>query len=312
MATPSIADYLVMAPHPSRRQGGTRLSRNVEVRETGGDVAITIVTVVFNARDALPRTLDSVFDQGYEALEYLVVDGGSTDGTLDVVRSYEDRLALWISEPDQGIYDAMNKGIAHAEGRVVGLLNAGDTYLPGALRTVGDAVRVHGDAGIYYGDLLARYLDLGVELTLFANPRALPYTCSVLHPSMFVPLDVYRRDGLYSLDYELAADYAYAASQYLAGRRFHDLGRPITAFANDGRSSSRKGFFQCRREMIAFHRSRKSSHALGVALYAGLEIVLWWSYQLFLPVLGARRADALKRRFLKWRSRRQSRGGSRA
>ena len=223
MAGPSIEDYRAAAAHPERRIGGRRAGG----RRDGGEartsaaapVVISVVTVVRNARDALARTLESVLDQGWEALDYIVIDGASTDGTVDVIRAYEDRLALWISEPDGGIYDAMNKGIAHAEGDVVGLLNAGDRYAPGALRAVAAAFREHGAECIYYGDVLMRYVELGLELPTAADLDALRYTCTLPHPSVFIPRAVYARDGLYELRYTLASDCAYLAAQLFAGRR---------------------------------------------------------------------------------------------
>ncbi|MDX2476604.1 MAG: glycosyltransferase, partial [Gammaproteobacteria bacterium] len=89
---------------------------------------ISVITVVFNAVETIEDTIKSVIDQDYDDIEHIIIDGGSTDGTLDVVNCYKDHLAKVVSEPDNGIYDAMNKGIALASGNIIGFLNADDLY----------------------------------------------------------------------------------------------------------------------------------------------------------------------------------------
>ncbi len=101
-------------------------------------IAISIVTPAFNAARYIAETIGSVLSQGYSNLEYVVVDGGSTDGTVDIIRAQADRLADWLSEPDEGMYDALNKGFPRTCGEVMGWINADDIYLPGTLHTVGE------------------------------------------------------------------------------------------------------------------------------------------------------------------------------
>ena len=87
---------------------------------------VSVVTVCLNAVNEIERTMLSVLDQTYTNIEYIVIDGGSTDGTVDIIRKYQDRIAHFISEPDKGLYDAMNKGIDLATGEWINFMNAGD------------------------------------------------------------------------------------------------------------------------------------------------------------------------------------------
>ena len=97
---------------------------------------VSIITVVFNGEDYLESTINSVLNQSYPQIEYLIIDGASPDKTLDIIQQYSDRLGYWISEPDNGIYEAMNKGISAAKGELIGLINCGDSYTPDAVREV--------------------------------------------------------------------------------------------------------------------------------------------------------------------------------
>ena len=89
---------------------------------------VSIITVVLNGESHLEHTINSVLCQTYENLEYIIIDGGSSDGTQDIIRKYQDKIDYWISESDDGIYDAMNKGILQAKGELIGILNSDDWY----------------------------------------------------------------------------------------------------------------------------------------------------------------------------------------
>ncbi len=115
---------------------------------------ISIITVVLNMKDGLERTVRSVAGQTYSDIEFVVIDGGSTDGTLDLIKKYEDKISYWSNEKDEGIYDAMNKGLRKAKGDYVWFLNAGDEiYAPGTL----ERILAMGEADAYYGEI--EYVD---------------------------------------------------------------------------------------------------------------------------------------------------------
>lgn len=118
---------------------------------------VSIVTPSFNQARYLEATLESVLSQDYPEIEYLVMDGGSTDGSRDILERYAPRLAGWVSEPDRGQTDAINKGFARARGEVFAWLNSDDTYQPGAVRAAVEQLRAHPEAAMVYGD--ANYID---------------------------------------------------------------------------------------------------------------------------------------------------------
>jgi glycosyltransferase involved in cell wall biosynthesis len=116
---------------------------------------ISIITPSFNQVAFLPRTLRSVLDQDHAELEYVVVDGGSSDGSLEIIKEHAGRLAWWASEPDAGQADAINKGLAHVHGEIVAWLNSDDRYLPGTLSAVATVFNANPDAVLVYGNMQA-------------------------------------------------------------------------------------------------------------------------------------------------------------
>ena len=165
---------------------------------------ISIVTIVRNNASQIRETMDSVLNQGFPDLEYIVIDGASPAGTVREIEAYGDRLAAFVSEPDGGIYDAMNKGIARATGDVIGLINAGDSYRPGALALVEKSFRGRElDHSIFWGDVI--YEKQG--LVRGFRPHNLFRGAFAPHPSMFVPRRVYERIGVYDSSMRYLGDY---------------------------------------------------------------------------------------------------------
>ncbi|MEN6434778.1 MAG: glycosyltransferase family 2 protein [Anaerolineaceae bacterium] len=113
---------------------------------------VSIITPSYNQAPFLEDTIRSILDQDYPNLEYIIIDGGSTDGSIEIIKKYADRLAFWISEPDQGQTDAINKGFSHATGEIFAWLNSDDTYEPGAVRKALEALQKHPEVSMVYGE----------------------------------------------------------------------------------------------------------------------------------------------------------------
>ena len=176
---------------------------------------ISIITATFNSAKTLKDTIQSVLRQTNKDFEYLIIDGGSTDETIDIVKSYESEFSgrlKWVSEKDQGIYDAMNKGIKMASGDVVGILNSDDYFTSDdILQTVADAFKCQQIDAIY-GDIhfirdgnpqkCIRYYS-----SRMFTPFWLRFGFMPAHPSFYCKREVFEKAGLYSLDYKIGADY---------------------------------------------------------------------------------------------------------
>ncbi len=175
---------------------------------------VSIITVCFNSRDTIAHAIRSVARQSYPHIEHIVIDGGSTDGTVELVREMGGRVAKLVSEPDEGVYDALNKGISIAKGEVVGFLHSDDVFAHE--RVVERVVRVleeNPDASGVYGDLVyvsgrgdrvIRYWRAGnYALNSFRFGWMPP------HPTLFLKKEVFERWGVYRTDYEIAADYEF-------------------------------------------------------------------------------------------------------
>src|SRR5574342_808175 len=139
-----------------RTEGGLR-AKGFLRKSSAENPLVSVITVVYNGARHLEQTLLSVINQGYGNIEYIVVDGGSVDGTLDIIGKYEDRIDYWVSEPDDGTYDAMNKGIELAHGELIGLLNSDDYYEPDAI-----------------GIIAGKYKEKPTPQIVFGNAYALP------------------------------------------------------------------------------------------------------------------------------------------
>jgi len=173
---------------------------------------VSIVTVVWNNKKTIKNAIESVLGQTYNNLEYIIIDGASTDGTVEIINSYGSKISKFLSEPDKGLYDAMNKGLKLATGDIVGILNSDDFYVDD--KVIEKVAKVFKDKKVdsVYADLVyvkpddlenvVRYYD-----SSHFDPNKFAYGWMPAHPTFFVKREIYDQYGYFKTDYKIAADY---------------------------------------------------------------------------------------------------------
>jgi glycosyltransferase involved in cell wall biosynthesis len=173
---------------------------------------VSIVTVCYNSEATVRDTVESVLAQDYPNIEYIVIDGASTDATMQILEEYRDRIDVLISEPDNGIYDAMNKGILASSGEFVGMINSDDFYSDSVvISDLMRAVRTSGADAVFADLVYVDPSDLTKTKRYYNSKRWKPakfrFGWMPAHPTFFIRREWYLRCGLYSLDYRIAADF---------------------------------------------------------------------------------------------------------
>jgi len=174
-------------------------------------ISVSIITVVYNNAPYIKGAIESVLSQNYNDIEYIVIDGGSVDGTIEVVKSFKDRISHFISEPDTGIYDALNKGVMLATGDVIAFLHSDDTYENKSV--ISDAVVLfdHGTQGVY-GDLV--YTDKYNMDKILRHWKSCDFSLPLLkkgwmppHPTFFIRREIYQKYGGFDQSFKISGDY---------------------------------------------------------------------------------------------------------
>jgi len=218
--------------------------------------SLSIITVCKNAAAGIAATIESVLFQKTGGIEYLVVDGASCDGTLEIVRSYGDKVDFVISEADNGIAEAFNKGITRARGEIVGLLNADDLLLPGTLRRVCGYFAAHPDVDVLHGDVMLYQGNCLIKRVRPAGRWWCPWRLVLFnHPATFVRREVYERYGLFDTSYEIAMDVEIFLRWIRTGVKITYLPEVMVAMQSGGVSGQRAfhGYREARRALAA-HR----------------------------------------------------------
>lgn len=192
---------------------------------------VTVITVCYNAREMLLRTMNSVWAQTYKHVEYVIVDGASTDGTLELLEEYGGRIDHWVSESDKGIYDAMNKGVSMAKGKWVIFMNAGDCFADN--HVLENVFSVPRQADVIYGDVVK-----GGVVKKASSPRN-AHRMFFCHQSVFVKIESLKAFP-FDISHKMSADFKQMKQLWLAGKQFLQLDFPIADFDVQGVSNTNR------------------------------------------------------------------------
>jgi glycosyltransferase involved in cell wall biosynthesis len=233
MRCPALNE-LVIAPPERRGWPWTEESPPAEEIMSNGNPwpRVSIVTPSFNQGQFIEATIRSVLLQGYPNLEYIIIDGGSTDGSVEVIRKYEDSVAYWVSEQDQGQSDAINKGWKLARGEIVAYLNSDDLYLPGTVSRVVRHFLAHPDISVVYGShrLLNAASEVMREEVIPPDWSESVFIYCFPQPTSFFRRDTLHRIGNLDTSFHYSMDYDFFVRLALAGERFSRVpGPPLAA-----------------------------------------------------------------------------------
>ncbi|MDB5115750.1 MAG: putative biosynthesis related glycosyltransferase [Mucilaginibacter sp.] len=196
---------------------------------------ITVVTVVFNFKDEIENTILSIINQSYSNIEYIIIDGGSVDGTLNIINKYKDGIKICVSEPDKGIFDAMNKSLKLATGDFIIFMNAGDTFC--SANTIANIVEMmHEPNSVYYGN--AVFVNKENSSQKHRGGYFSKYRLSkvnMCHQTIFYPKSAYKNNN-FDMDYKLYADWPYNIKLF-SQSKFNYINQDIAFFDVTGVSA---------------------------------------------------------------------------
>lgn len=205
-------------------------------------MTISIITVCYNSAATIEKTILSVAGQSYKNIEYIIVDGNSKDNTIEIIKKHEDKITKWVSEPDKGLYDAMNKGIEMATGDLVGILNSDDTFY--SENVIGDIAKFHESNNIdaSVGNIMQHKENgkiVRVYSSKFWTPEKLKIGFMPPHPSIFFKRNLFSQFGNYELGFKIGADYELITRFFLKNNiSWKFSGITTTAMLVGGLSSS--------------------------------------------------------------------------
>lgn len=219
-----------------------------KVMKRSNTMFLSVITVVLNCVDTIERTIKSVINQPVKDIEYIVIDGGSTDGTLNVIKKYSAQINYWISEPDKGLYHAMNKGIKKAAGEWVAFMNADDWYEPSAFLEF-CAVAEQSSSDIIYGKV--NKFENGIKtgylgISQTTNPEAIHGGNIYCHQGLFIKRKLFEEIGLYDCQYKTLADYDWILKAHNKGITPEFADFCVANFTMGGISSSKNALYENR------------------------------------------------------------------
>lgn len=204
---------------------------------------VSVITVCYNAVESIENTILSVISQTYTNVEYIVVDGNSSDGTVDIIKKYESKISNWVSEPDRGVFDAMNKGIDMATGEWLLFMNAGDSFAKSDVISIFfNGVGYDEGVGVVYGDAFSLQPDGSLSYyksSSFTEQKIGIRDMGICHQSIFARTSLAKRFK-FDISYKYAADYNMMMNIFKSGYKFSYNAIPVCIYNLDGISSNNK------------------------------------------------------------------------
>jgi len=222
--------------HLKQLHGGTRVIGKSSKISAPDRPLVSIITVCLNSEKYLEQAIQSVLGQTYDNIEYIIIDGGSTDKTLDIIRKYEEYIEYWASEPDKGLYDAMNKGISFAGGEWIGIINSDDFYARDTVKLMVEAARADKEAQLFYSNMKVlnsrECVDLRDCRECKGQTGNLLKEFKLNHPTCLVSREIYAKLK-FNVNFRSAADWDFVIRLYLDNVKFGYINEPL-AYARPG------------------------------------------------------------------------------
>lgn len=240
---------------------------------------ISIITPNFNGVQFLEKTIQSVLDQGYPKLEYIIIDGGSTDGSIEIIKKYQKHLTYWVSEPDRGQTHAINKGIAKSTGEIISWINSDDYYLPNVLNTIAGAYTNKQWNNIVFGH--TQIVNAQGQIKKTISPVVLsanqlnPVKCIMYQPSSFFTRNMYERFGPFDENLHYAMDMDFWIRLFYSGNTIYSIDEKLSAFRRHADAKSSLGNLPFIVDLI--NKYEKNTNA-----FSGVEKILNYYYEQYL------------------------------
>ncbi|MBQ7633835.1 MAG: glycosyltransferase [Alphaproteobacteria bacterium] len=227
------------------------------------NIPLSIITICYNIKDEIEKTCQSIVNQTWQDFEWIVIDGGSTDGTVDILNKYRSRINVFISEKDKGVYNAMNKGIKLASGEWLSFMNGGDAY---AANDVLEKVfkDKNYDADVLYGNVNKIYPDGHTEYSNYKTKIDLSYFANdvINHQSSFIKRNLFDKFGLYDEKYKIAADWEKWIVFMKNGCKFQKIDVIVADFMYNGISSNKSALAADHEKICAKYFAKQSRYLL--------------------------------------------------
>jgi len=223
---------------------------------------LSVITVVFNRANYLEDAIKSIVCQSYRNFEYIVIDGNSSDGTLDIIKKYSDEIDYWISEPDGGMYFALNKGIELARGKWIGILHSDDyLYDENCLDKIAAELEF-ADFDILHSDIYSIISESNEEAKIYqvsSDENIIASRNSIIHPTVYIRKTVFEKYGNYDISYKSASDYELMVRLKIKNLKFHHLPQ-VTMFIRDFNSERVSNNCYGMLEANKFHKFHRTGY----------------------------------------------------